>query len=98
MQKSFHEVLSQHLNWDIKVEKNPTKLVAFSKGLPKDVRFKTPKNKTAETWLEWNKLSADQLSFADVYGTIKDLRYCLYNYYCYTIFPPISKNQCLNNK
>lgn len=52
-------------------------LVAFSKGLPKDIRFKTPKNKTAETWLEWNKLSADQLSFADVYGTIKDLRYCL---------------------
>lgn len=93
LQKSFHEVLSQHLNWDIKVEKKPTKLVAFSKGLPKDIRFKTPKNKTAETWLEWNKLSADQLSFADVYGTIKDLRYCLQLLLLLYHFPIISKNQ-----
>uniref|UniRef100_A0A1B6L837 Uncharacterized protein n=1 Tax=Graphocephala atropunctata TaxID=36148 RepID=A0A1B6L837_9HEMI len=72
--KSFEEVLSLHLKWDAKMEKTPPKLKAFGKLLPKDLRFKTPKNKTAETWLEWNKISKEQLGFADVYSTIKDLR------------------------
>jgi hypothetical protein len=62
------------LNWDAEVELKPSRVQAFGKSLPKNLRFKTPKNKTAETWLEWNKLSEEQLSFADVYKDIKDLR------------------------
>ncbi|KAG8248863.1 hypothetical protein J6590_032436 [Homalodisca vitripennis] len=72
--KSFQEVLSLHLKWDAKMEKIQPKVKAFGKGLPKNLQFKTPNNKTAETWLEWNKISKEQLSFADVYSTIKDLR------------------------